>query len=152
MAGGIFISYRREDSAGFAGRIYDRLASRLNRERVFFDVDGIPLGADFVRVLSDQVAGCDALVAIIGKDWSSSKNDKNQRRLEDPDDYVRIEIETALQRDIPVIPVLVGGAPNAARRKSAGDVEAVSAPAGLGNIAREFRRGIRAPDQSARIR
>jgi flagellar biosynthesis GTPase FlhF len=110
MSGGIFISYRRGDSAGFAGRIYDRVASRLNRERVFFDVDNIELGADFVRVLSGRVAECDALIVIIGKNWLSSTDEENRRRLDDPDDFVRIEIETALQRNIPVIPVLVDGA------------------------------------------
>jgi TIR domain len=110
MSGGIFISYRRDDSAGFAGRIYDRLVSRLNREDVFFDVDNIELGADFVRVLSDRVADCDALIVVIGKDWLSAADEDNRRRLDDPDDFVRIEVETALQRDIPVIPVLVGGA------------------------------------------
>jgi hypothetical protein len=110
MSGGIFISYRRGDSAGFAGRIYDRIARRLNRERVFFDVDNIELGADFVRVLSDRVAECDALVVVIGKDWLSATDEENRRRLDDPDDYVRIEIETALKRDIPVIPVFVAGA------------------------------------------
>ena len=110
MSGGIFISYRRDDSAGFAGRIYDRIAGQLNRERVFFDVDNIQLGADFVRVISDRVGACDALVAIIGRDWLSSRDQEDRRRLDDPDDFVRIEIETALQRDIPVIPVLVDGA------------------------------------------
>jgi TIR domain len=110
MSGGIFISYRREDSAGFAGRIYDQIASQLDRERVFFDVDNIDLGADFIRVLSEHVAECDALVAIIGKQWLAATDEENRRRLDNPDDFVRIEIETALQRGIPVIPVLVGGA------------------------------------------
>ena len=67
MAGGVFISYRREDSGGFAGRIYDRLVSRLGHDTVFFDVDAIPPGRDFVDVLSDRVGKCDALVAVIGK-------------------------------------------------------------------------------------
>jgi TIR domain len=110
MTGGIFISYRRDDSAGFAGRIYDRVVNRLNRERVFFDVDNIELGVDFVQVLSNRVAECDALVVIIGKAWLSSTDEENRRRLDDPSDLVRIEIETALQRAIPVIPVVVGGA------------------------------------------
>lgn len=110
MSGGIFISYRREDSAGFAGRIYDRLTSRLERERIFFDVDNIEPGLDFVKVLSDRVGACDALVAIIGKDWLSARDKHNRRRLDDPNDFVRIEIEAALERDIRVIPVLVDGA------------------------------------------
>jgi hypothetical protein len=67
VLGGVFISYRREDSGGYAGRIYDRLTSRLGRENVFFDVDAIPPGRDFVEVLSDRVGKCDALLAVIGK-------------------------------------------------------------------------------------
>jgi hypothetical protein len=110
MPGGIFISYRREDSAGFAGRIYDRLVGRLDRSRLFFDVDNIEPGLDFVKVLSDRVGACDALIAIIGKEWLSSSDTAGHRRLDDPRDFVRIEIEAALARDVRVIPVLVGGA------------------------------------------
>ena len=110
MTGGVFISYRRDDSGGFAGRIYDRLASRLGRENVFFDVDTIPPGRDFVDVLSERVGKCDALLAVIGKHWVSSADSENHRRLDDPQDFVRIEIEAALSRNVPVIPVLVDGA------------------------------------------
>jgi hypothetical protein len=111
MLGGVFISYRREDSGGYAGRIYDRLTSRLGRENVFFDVDAIPPGRDFVDVLSDRVGKCDALLAVIGRHWVASADGQNRRRLDDPGDFVRIEIEAALQRNVPVIPVLVDGAP-----------------------------------------
>ena len=110
MLGGVFISYRREDSGGFAGRIYDRLADRLGHDNVFFDVDAIPPGRDFVDVLSDRVGKCDALIAVIGKHWVSGAEGDNRRRLEDPNDFVRIEIEAALRRNVPVIPVLVDGA------------------------------------------
>jgi hypothetical protein len=110
MTGGVFISYRREDSGGFAGRIYDRLTNRLGRENVFFDVDTIPPGRDFVDVLSERVGKCDALLAVIGKHWLSSIDSENHRRLDDPQDFVRIEIEAALSRNVPVIPVLVDGA------------------------------------------
>jgi hypothetical protein len=111
VPGGVFISYRREDTDGFSGRIYDRLASRLGRENVFFDVDAIPPGLDFVDVLSDRVGKCDALLAVIGKHWVSAADAQNRRRLDDPADFVRIEIEAALERGVPVIPVLVDGAP-----------------------------------------
>ncbi len=114
--GGVFISYRREDSGGFAGRIYDRLVSRLGRDSVFFDVDAIPPGRDFVDALSERVGRCDALVAIIGKQWVSSVDAADRRRLDDPHDFVRVEIEAALQRDVPVIPVLVDG-PRRRRRR-----------------------------------
>ncbi len=111
MAGGVFISYRRDDSGGYAGRIFDRLTSRLGHENVFFDVDAIPPGRDFVDVLSDRIGKCDALLAVIGKRWVSSADEQNRRRLDDPNDFVRVEIEAALKRDVPVIPVLVDGAP-----------------------------------------
>jgi TIR domain/Bacterial tandem repeat domain 1 len=111
MLGGVFISYRREDSGGYAGRIYDRLTSRLGRENVFFDVDAIPPGRDFVDVLSERVGKCDVLLAVIGKHWVASADGQNRRRLDDPNDFVRIEIEAALERNVPVIPVLVDGAP-----------------------------------------
>ena len=110
MLGGVFISYRREDAGGIAGRIYDRLVNRLGHDNVFFDVDTIPPGRDFVDMLSDRVGKCDALVAVIGKRWVASVDDANRRRLDDPNDFVRIEIEAALQRDVPVIPVLVDNA------------------------------------------
>ena len=110
MLGGVFISYRREDAAGFAGRIYDRLTRRLDPKSVFLDVDTIQPGLDFFDVLSEKLRVCDALIAVIGKNWNSSADKDNRRRLDDPDDFVRIEIEAALQRGIRVIPVLVDGA------------------------------------------
>jgi hypothetical protein len=110
VLGGVFISYRRDDSGGFAGRIYDRLTIKLGRESVFFDVDNIAPGLNFFDVLSERVAKCDALVAVIGRNWISSANKDNRRRLDDPNDFVRIEIEAALERGVRVIPVLVDGA------------------------------------------
>ena len=83
MAGGVFISYRREDTDGFAGRIYDRLAMRLGHDNVFFDVDAIPPGRDFVDVLSDRVGKCDALIAVIGNNWVAA-DAQNRRRLTIP--------------------------------------------------------------------
>jgi formylglycine-generating enzyme required for sulfatase activity len=107
---GVFICYRREDSAAFAGRIYDRLITRLGRENVFFDVDNIAPGLDFVDVISERIGKCDALVAVIGRNWITSVDRCNRRRLEDPGDVVRLEIEAALARGIRIIPVLVDGA------------------------------------------
>jgi hypothetical protein len=108
MSGGIFISYRHDDSAGWALRIYDRLTERFGRDQVFIDVGNIEPGLDFVKILSDNVGNCDALVAIIGKDWLGRK--RRGTRLDDPNDFVRIEIEAALTRNVRVIPVLVDGA------------------------------------------
>jgi hypothetical protein len=110
MRGGVFICYRREDSAGFARLIYDRLTKRLGRKHVFVDVNNIPLGSDFVDVLSERVGACTALIAIIGRGWLSIADEANRRRLDDPDDFVRFEIEAALARGVRVIPVLVDGA------------------------------------------
>ena len=105
--GGVFICYRRDDTAGFARLICDRLSKRLGRENVFIDVLDIEPGLDFVEVLSERVGKCDALVAVIGKYWISSDN---QRRLADDHDFVRIEIAAALKRNVRVIPVFVQGA------------------------------------------
>ena len=110
MPGGVFISYRREDLRGFAGRIYDRLSDRLGSENIFFDVDNIAPGLDFVEVLTERVASCDALVAVIGKDWLASIDRTGRRRLDDAEDFVRVEIEAALKRGVRVIPVLVENA------------------------------------------
>jgi NTE family protein len=105
--GGVFICYRRDDTAGFARLIYDRLSKRLGRDKVFIDVHDIEPGLDFVEVLSERVGKCDALVAVIGTNWLSSDN---QRRLADRHDFVRIEIAAALERNVRVIPVFVEGA------------------------------------------
>ena len=105
----IFLSYRREDSAGEAGRLSDRLAQELGSGSVFMDVDGIPLGTDFVKRLTAEVASCDVLVAVIGSKWLDIRDDEGNRRLDDSNDFVRVEIAAALQRDIPVIPILLDG-------------------------------------------
>lgn len=106
----ILISYRREDSADVTGRIDDRLVQQFGRQAVFVDVDSIPFGVDFRKHLDEQVAKCDVFLAVIGPDWMGPKDSQGKTRLEDPRDFVRIEIESALKRQIPVIPVLVRGA------------------------------------------
>jgi formylglycine-generating enzyme required for sulfatase activity len=105
----VFISYRRDDSADVTGRIYDRLIQRYGRENVFKDVDNIPLGIDFRQVINDAVGRCQVLLAVIGRQWLDAAGPSGGRRLDDPRDFVRLEIEAALGRGIPVIPVLVGG-------------------------------------------
>jgi formylglycine-generating enzyme required for sulfatase activity len=106
----ILISYRREDSADVTGRIDDRLVQQFGRQAVFVDVDSIPFGVDFRKHLDEQVAKCDVFLAVIGPDWMGQKDSQGNTRLEDPRDFVRIEIESALTRQIPVIPILVRGA------------------------------------------
>lgn len=103
----IFITYRREDSIDVTGRIYDRLCQHFGKENVFKDVDSIPLGVDFRKHLGDSVGQCDVLLTVIGRQWLTG--DKGKRRLDDLRDFVRIEMEAALKRDIPVVPVLVQG-------------------------------------------
>jgi hypothetical protein len=110
MASKVFISYRRDDSAGHAGRVHDRLEREFGRDLLFMDVDSVPLGINFVKVLSEEVAKCDVLVAVIGPNWLNAHDEDGNRRLDNPRDFVRIEIGAALQRNIPVIPILLDGA------------------------------------------
>ncbi len=107
---GIFISYRRSDNPDATGRIYDRLVAEFGKAKVFKDIDSIPLGSDFRGHLNAIVGGCAVVLAIIGPSWADTRSSAGQRRLEDPDDFVRIELEAALARGIPVVPVLVGNA------------------------------------------
>ena len=106
----IFISYRRDDSSAYAGRIYDRLVSHFGESNVFMDVDGLKPGDDFIDVLQKTVGSCDVLIAVIGRNWLSMQDQAGHKRLTDPEDFVRLEIGTALERGIRVIPALVGGA------------------------------------------
>jgi TIR domain len=108
--GRIFISYRREDTAYPAGWLYDRLADHYGGGQVFKDVDSIQLGDDFVEVITRAVGSCDVLLALIGDEWLTATDEHGRRRLDDPDDFVRLEIEAALARNIRVIPILVDGA------------------------------------------
>src|SRR6185295_15707488 len=110
MAGNIFINYRREESDHVAGRLHDSLAPTFGRHKIFMDVDNIPVGRDFEEYLKSQVAACDAMLAVIGPNWLAAKDETGKRRLDNPDDFIVIEIGTALTRDIPVVPVLVDGA------------------------------------------
>jgi len=111
MASKIFINYRRGDSPGTAGRLHDRLAQTFGPDNSFIDVDNIPVGIDFVNYLNNQLEACDVFLAIIGPNWLNAKDQFGRRRLDAPEDFVRIEIAEALTRNICVIPVLVDGAP-----------------------------------------
>jgi TIR domain len=109
MASSLFISYRRADSAGYSGRVHDRLRREFGRNLLFMDVDSIPLGTNFIKVLGEEIAKCDALLAVIGPGWLDARDANGPRRLENPDDPVRVEIGTALKRGIRVIPILLEG-------------------------------------------
>jgi hypothetical protein len=106
----VFISYRREDTAYAAGWLYDRLAMDLDEDQIFKDVDSIRGGDDFAQVITLKVGSCDALLALVGQKWLTITDENHRRRLDNPADFVRLEIEAALNRGIPVIPVLVDGA------------------------------------------
>jgi len=106
----VFMSYRRDDSAGDTGRLYDALTARFGRDSVFMDVDAIAPGADFADAIRQAVSSCQVFIAVIGKTWIGSADAGGHRRLDDDRDFVRLEIQAALERNLRVIPVLVQGA------------------------------------------
>jgi TPR repeat protein len=110
MSGQIFVSYRREDAPSAAGWLYERLKEHFARDQIFLDVDNIPPGVDFVEAIDKSVSACDVFIAVIGRRWLVVRDAKWRRRLNNPKDFVRLEITTALKRGIRVIPVLVEGA------------------------------------------
>jgi len=106
----VFITYRREETAAHAGRLYDAMVTRFGESNVFMDVDMAP-GVDFVERITEAVAACHVLIVVMGPKWATVQDEKGRARLADPEDFVRLEVETALQRpDVTPIPVLVSGA------------------------------------------
>ncbi len=105
----IFINYRRDDMPGVAGRLFDHLAMKYSRRELFMDVDAMQPGRDFAKQLESQVSQCNVLLAVIGPHWLDARDQAGKRRLDNDKDYVRIEIASALKRDIAVIPVLLDG-------------------------------------------
>lgn len=103
----IFISYRRDDAPGYAGRLYDRLRQEFGRNNVFIDVDALQPGDDFVDAIQEKLAKCDLMLVIIGRRWLSVSDAQGRRRLEETGDYVRLEIQAALDRHVRTVPVLV---------------------------------------------
>jgi hypothetical protein len=106
----IFISYRRGDDPGAVQALFARLEQAFTRDRLFIDIYSIEPGLDFVNVLKEQLAACDAMIPVIGEGWLDARDEAGVRLLDDPDDFVRIEIESALKQAKRVIPVLVGKA------------------------------------------
>jgi len=105
----IFISYRRDDSADITGRIYDRLAEEFGRDSIYRDLDAIPYGVDFPAHIDQALKTCDVFLAVIGSRWMTITGKSGKPRIEEPNDFVRLEIATALKRNIPVIPLFIGG-------------------------------------------
>jgi len=106
----IFISYRRDESAGYAGRIADSFEEHFGEDIIFRDIDSLEPGLDFAEAIEHAVDSSEVLIAVIGKNWLTATDAAGQKRLENPDDYVRTEIATALKRNIRVIPLLIQGA------------------------------------------
>src|SRR5665811_1515157 len=106
----VFLNYRRADASGHAGRLFDALTARFPNWEIFMDIDTIEPGVDFVEVVDDAVGTCDVLLALIGQGWLHTSTESGERRLLDNDDFVKLEIQAALNRKIRVIPVLVQGA------------------------------------------
>lgn len=106
----IFISYRRQEAGGHASRLSDRLIEHFSRAQIFQDIDSIQPGDDFADAIADAVASCQVLLALISHGWLKVKDMEGRRRLDNPRDFVRLEIEAALRRNIRVIPVLIDGA------------------------------------------
>jgi TIR domain len=117
---GVFISYRRKDAGAYTRLLREELSSRLGEARVFMDVDSIEVGVDFAQAIERAVGGCGVLLAVIGPRWLTPA--EGRRRLDDPDDIVRREIQAGLARNIPVIPVLVDEAPMPRREELPGDL------------------------------
>ncbi len=126
-AGSIFLNYRREESQWVAGRLHDRLAAAFGKNRIFTDVDSIGPGQDFTKVLEAAVGSCRVLLAIIGQNWTNTLDEAGRRRLENPHDWVRFEIESALGRPgVLVIPVLTDNAPMPQVSELPGDLAQLS--------------------------
>lgn len=106
----VFLSYRRGEAGGYAGRLADTLRQRLGARSVFQDVAAITPGQDFASAIDRALDECDAVLTVIGPGWLASATPQAAPRLFDPDDYVRLELTRALHRNVPVVPVLVGGA------------------------------------------
>jgi hypothetical protein len=122
----VFICYRREETAPYAGRIYDAMVAKFGVENVFMDLDLDP-GVDFVDRITKVVSGCVALIVVIGPRWAQLQDADGGRRIADPDDFVRLEVETGLQRnDVKLIPALVGGARMPRREDLPPELEALA--------------------------
>ncbi len=100
----VFVSYRREDAPDATDRLTGALRDCLGREQVFVDIDSIEIGADFADVIGKWIARCDVLLAVIGHEWTDATDPSGDKRLDDPRDYVRLEIESALQRGVALCP------------------------------------------------
>jgi hypothetical protein len=138
----IFLCYRREDTQDAAGRLHDRLTDAYGANSVFMDIDSVPLGADFVDHVSEQVASCRAAIVMIGRNWLEATDKRGRRRLDNPDDLVRAEIAAALKQKIPVIPVLVQNAEMPTAEDLTEDIRPLARRNGIELRHTEWRTGV----------
>jgi len=122
----VFISYRRAAGAGYAGRIADALVEHFGEDKVFRDIDSLEPGLDFAEAIERAIESSEVLIAVIGTNWLTATDAAGQKRLENPDDYVRTEIATALKRNIRVIPLLIQGAAMPSARELPDDLAPLS--------------------------
>jgi TIR domain-containing protein len=106
----VFVCYRRQDAEDAAGRLHDKLVSVYGSERVFMDIDNVPLGVNFVTHIKERLQDCGAVLVIVGRNWTTITDPEGSRRLDNPADHVRVEVATALKQGTIVIPILVQGA------------------------------------------
>ena len=106
----IFVSYRRSDSSAIVGRIIDRLEAGFEKEHIFRDLNSIRYGQDFGEVIKEALAGCKVCLVIVGDDWIDARDDAGNRRIDNANDWVRVEVSNALEQGVHVIPVLVENA------------------------------------------
>src|SRR5215217_2454601 len=122
----VFISYRRAAGAGYAGRIADALVEHFGEDKVFRDIDSLEPGLDFVEAVERAIESSEVLIAVVGKNWLNVTDAAGHKRLENPDDYVRTEIATALKRNIRVIPLLIQEAAMPSARELPDDLAPLS--------------------------
>jgi hypothetical protein len=122
----IFISYRRDESSGYAGRIADSFVAHFGEDKVFRDIDSLEPGLDFVEAVELAIESSEVFIAVIGKNWLTATDAAGQKRLDNPDDYVRVETATALKRNIRVVPLLVQGAAMPSARELPEDLAPLS--------------------------
>jgi tetratricopeptide (TPR) repeat protein len=125
-SGGVFISYRRQETAPYARSLREELTKRLGAHQVFMDVDSIAVGVDFVEAIEQAVDACQVLLALVGPQWLTITDAEGQRRLDNPEDTVRLEIQAALARDVRVIPVLVDNTPMPSRQQLPDSLESLA--------------------------
>ena len=142
MASGIFINYRRDDSAGAAGRIYDRLAQAFGKDNIFMDVDNISTAVNFVQQLERELTNCKVFLCVVGHNWLNAKGEDGHRRLDQPDDYVRTEIAASIKRDITIIPILIDGARMPKPRELPDDIAPLAARQALDVNSVHFQRDV----------